>query len=101
MKPLQRLSAGGQVQEPRAQRTAREGKNILGTCFSCSSTARRGDTAILSEQFGTSLFEIAPQRGYSNVCPDSCDDLAVYGGRRVSSGQIDYWLSGPDPGLTG
>lgn len=62
---------------------------------------KKGGTATLSEQFGTSLFEIAPQRGYSNVCPDSCDDLAVYGGRRVSSGQIDYWLSGPDPGLTG
>ena len=88
------------MQEPRAQRTAREGKNILGTYFSCSGTARRM-AATLSEQFGTSLFEIAPQRGYSSVCPDSCDDLAVYGGRRVSSGQIDCWLSGPDPGLTG
>ena len=32
---------------------------------------------------------------------DSCDGLAVYGGKRISGGQIDAWLSDLALGLTG
>ena len=164
-----------QVEELRAQLAAQEDKNILVAYFSYSGTTRGVATA-LSERMGADLFEIAPQRGYSNVyldsnreirnnerpeltntvdnmedydivfvgypvwwhatpapintflesydltgkliipfCTsggsdisetlptflDSCDGLAVYGGRRVSSGQIDGWLSDLNLGLIG